>query len=297
MAVISSEPVEELAMKGCCCFHEDSSLTVINVSSVQGCSANWDRHQTEECSPDSVLGIEWKIQFHSCRLSMRSVVGDRVTTLLECDWLTKYGLGFLLSCVNSVLAKQKDMLVYLNPEIRRCSQHWKRKNILPQQKKGSKCTWRASKIRNQTQKYKSGYKKKESPEGLPNKNNWSHDVKHIPGSQQLLSTGNMDQKMAMHNNMPILEDKEETELYGIWQKKSLSEVPNLIYKIGTAQAVVDSCAAVLISHLERSLGWEESTQPSFANSGISKRSPWWISIGTILKKVLNAKGGWEEDII
>lgn len=86
MVVISSEPVEELAMKGCCCFHEDSSLTVINVSSVQGCSANWDRHQTEECSPDSVLGIEWKIQFHSCRLSMRSVVGDRVTTLLRV-WL------------------------------------------------------------------------------------------------------------------------------------------------------------------------------------------------------------------
>lgn len=70
----------------------------------------------------------------------------------------------------------------------------------------------------------------------------------------------MDQKMAMHNNMPIQEDKEETELYGIWQKKSLSEAPNLnhssqlIYKTGTAQAVVDSCAAVLSSHSEGSLG-------------------------------------------
>lgn len=165
MAVISSDPVEELAMKGCCCSREDSSLTVINVSSVQGCSANWDRHQTEECSPDYVLGREWKIHFHSCRLSMRSVVGDRVTTLLQRDWLTMYGLGFLLSCVNSVLAKQKNMLVYLNPGMRRCSQHWKRKNILLQLKKGSKCIWRVSKNRNQTQKYKSGHKKKESPEG------------------------------------------------------------------------------------------------------------------------------------
>lgn len=112
MAVISSDPPEELAMKSCCCcFHKDSSLAVINVISVQGCSANWDRHQTEECSLDFVVqrgGGKKTKQFHSCRLSMKNVAGDRkrVTTLWECLCSTVYGLGFLLFCVNLALVKQ-----------------------------------------------------------------------------------------------------------------------------------------------------------------------------------------------
>lgn len=72
-------------MKSCSsrCFHEGSSLTVISVTSVQGCFANRDRHQTEECALDFAVQRKRGKQFHSCRLSMKNVAGDRkrVTTL------------------------------------------------------------------------------------------------------------------------------------------------------------------------------------------------------------------------
>lgn len=59
MALISSDPLEELVMKSCCCcFQNNSSLTISSIISVWGCSANCDRHQTEECSLDFVVQRE-----------------------------------------------------------------------------------------------------------------------------------------------------------------------------------------------------------------------------------------------
>lgn len=69
------------------------------------------------------------------------MAGDRkrVTTLWECLCLIVYGLGFLLYCVNLVLAKQGENASYLNPGMRSSSSHHLiGKNILPEMKKGTK---------------------------------------------------------------------------------------------------------------------------------------------------------------